>query len=97
MRASTLPEGITTLQAVALLQAAEGLAGEVTAVPTEGELLPDTYHYSWGDLRDRMLARQRRAMADTLNHVEAALTLGKVSARMFTIYRIHRLGSGGIH
>jgi UPF0755 protein len=66
VRRITLPEGITTVQAVALLRAAEGFEGDVAAEPAEGELLPDTYHYSWGDQRERMIARQRRAMTDLL-------------------------------
>jgi UPF0755 protein len=66
VRRLTLAEGITVTQAVALLRAAEGMDGDVAAVPPEGELLPDTYFYSWGDSRDRMLTRQRRAMTDLL-------------------------------
>ena len=66
VRRITLPEGITTAQAVALLRAAEGFEGEIAAAPAEGALLPDTYHYSWGDQRGKMLERQRRAMSDAL-------------------------------
>jgi UPF0755 protein len=66
VRRLTLAEGITVAQAVALLRAAEGMVGDVASVPAEGELLPDTYFYSWGDSRDRMLARQRRAMSELL-------------------------------
>ena len=66
VRRITLPEGITTAQALAVLRAAEGFEGEIASTPAEGELLPDTYHYSWGDVRERMLARQRRAMTDAL-------------------------------
>jgi UPF0755 protein len=66
VRRITLPEGITTAQAVALLRAAEGFEGEIATVPAEGALLPDTYHYSWGDQRGKMLERQRRAMSDAL-------------------------------
>jgi UPF0755 protein len=69
VRRLTLPEGITVTQAVALLRAAEGMEGDVAAVPPEGELLPDTYFYSWGDSRERMLARQRRAMTELLNEL----------------------------
>ena len=66
VRRLTLAEGITVTQALAVLRNAEGLEGDVAAAPAEGELLPDTYFYSWGDSRDRMLARQRRAMTDLL-------------------------------
>lgn len=66
VRRLTLPEGITVVQAVALLRAAEGMEGDVAELPPEGELLPDTYFYSWGDSRERMLARQRRAMTELL-------------------------------
>jgi UPF0755 protein len=66
VRRLTIAEGTTTAQAVSLLRAAEGLEGEIAASPGEGELLPETYFYSWGDSRERLLARQRRAMADAL-------------------------------
>jgi UPF0755 protein len=66
VRRITLAEGITVVQAVALLRGAEGMEGDVASVPAEGELLPDTYFYSWGDSRERMLARQRRAMSELL-------------------------------
>jgi UPF0755 protein len=66
VRRLTLPEGITVAQAVAVLRGAEGMEGDVAAEPAEGELLPDTYFYSWGDSRDRMLTRQRRAMTELL-------------------------------
>ena len=66
IRRLTLPEGITTAQAIALLQSAEGLEGTIDTIPGEGELLPDTYFYSWGDSRQKLLARKRRAMQETL-------------------------------
>lgn len=66
VRRLTLPEGFTTRQAIALLESAEGLHGQIGSIPGEGELLPDTYFYSWGDSRERMLERQRRAMRETL-------------------------------
>jgi UPF0755 protein len=69
VRRLTLPEGITVAQAVGLLRAAEGLEGEVATEPAECTLLPDTYFYSWGDSRERMLTRQRRAMADLLKEL----------------------------
>ena len=69
VRRLTLAEGITVTQAVGVLRAAEGMDGDVTTTPAEGELLPDTYFYHWGDSRERMLARQRRAMTDLLSEL----------------------------
>ena len=61
-RSVTIPEGWTVWQAVQRLNLAEGLEGEITQLPPEGELLPDTYFYQLGegrqDVLDRMLAAQ---------------------------------------
>ena len=43
--ALTLPEGLTSQQAVALIAEAEALQGELAEVPAEGSLLPETYAY----------------------------------------------------
>ncbi len=64
----TLAEGLTSVEVVDLLAAAEGLVGEVSEVPAEGTLLPETYHYSLGDDRaalvDRMEASLEEALAE---------------------------------
>lgn len=66
VRRLTVPEGFTTFQVVALVEGAEGLEGEVGDIPGEGELLPETFFYSWGDTRRQMIARARRAMSEAL-------------------------------
>lgn len=64
----TVPEGLTSAQVVALLRDADGLDGEITAVPDEGTLLPETYHYTFGDdrraLLERMAASMRKAVEE---------------------------------
>ena len=65
-RKLTVPEGLTARQVVALIEQAPGLAGEVEAVPPDGSLLPETYHYSRGDMRAEVLARMRQALDETL-------------------------------
>jgi len=63
----TIPEGLTSQQVVARLKADENLTGDVTEIPPEGSLLPDTYRYSKGmaraDIIERMKADQRRFVA----------------------------------
>jgi len=62
----TLPEGATAVQAVAFIDQAERLSGALAAVPAEGTLLPETYHYTWGETRDGMVARMQKGMRDLL-------------------------------
>ena len=57
----TIPEGLTSGEAMTLLSTAAGLVGEIKAAPAEGEILPETYRYEWGDARDTVLARMRAA------------------------------------
>ena len=71
VRRLTLPEGLTTAEALALIEGTEGLLGEITSPPGEGALLPDTYHFSYGDSREGLVERMRRAMARTLEELWA--------------------------
>lgn len=69
VRRLTLPEGRTVLEAVAQLRATDGLTGEIEELPDEGTLLPETYHFSHGDLRADMLQRMSAAMDSTLGRL----------------------------
>ncbi len=68
-RRLTLPEGLTSFEVVALVQKAEGLEGEVQAVPPEGTLLPETYHYARGETRAEVVARMGRALDQVLDEL----------------------------
>jgi UPF0755 protein len=59
---TTLPEGLTSEQIVDRLKAEQNLSGEVTSVPEEGALLPDTYYFSKGASRNEILDRMRADM-----------------------------------
>ncbi|HEX6102030.1 MAG TPA: endolytic transglycosylase MltG [Alphaproteobacteria bacterium] len=65
-RQVTIPEGLTSAQVVELLAAADGLAGEVAAVPPEGSLLPETYSFTLGDSREALIQRMRTGMEAAL-------------------------------
>lgn len=62
----TVPEGLTSIEIVALLAAAEPLAGEISTVPPDGALLPETYHFHRGDSRESVLERMRQSMDQAL-------------------------------
>ena len=65
----TVPEGLTSVEIVALLEAAEPLEGEIGEVPPEGALLPETYHFHRGDSRAEVLSRMQQSMAAALDEI----------------------------
>ena len=71
VRRLTIVEGLTVADVVRQLLATEGLFGEVGAVPDEGSLLPETYHFSFGDSRDAVIARMTSAMTDAVDELWA--------------------------
>ena len=62
----TIPEGLTSAEVVALIDAEPALAGTIDAEPPEGTLLPDTYFFVLGNTRQEMLSRMHRAMEKAL-------------------------------
>ena len=70
-RRLTIPEGLHASQILALAEHAEGLTGTLPSLE-EGEALPDTYAYQWGDGRAALLGRAERAMQVALAEAWAA-------------------------
>lgn len=68
VRRLTIAEGLTSAQAVHQLAATDGLTGSF-AVPREGSLLPETYHFSYGDSRASILLRMADDMTATLDRL----------------------------
>jgi UPF0755 protein len=62
----TIREGLTSAELVALVRDAPLLTGDVTATPSEGALLPETYVYSRGDTRQSVIERMEQAMQEAL-------------------------------
>jgi len=69
VRRFTVPEGLTSAQVLALLDKEPALTGQVTNVPKDGTLLPETYHYAYGDGRAALIERMRTAMTQALAEV----------------------------
>lgn len=72
----TIAEGLTVRQALDLVRQAEFLSGDVTRLPPEGSLLPDTWHLSRDDSRDELVARMERRMRETLDSLWAGRSEG---------------------
>lgn len=65
----TVPEGLTSQQIVERLKGEENLTGDVTQVPLEGSLLPETYSIEKGMSRQDLLVRMQakhRQVAQTV-------------------------------
>lgn len=62
----TVPEGLTSAQILSLLDKEPVLAGNMPQRPKDGSLLPETYHYSYGDTREQMVERMQHAMTQVL-------------------------------
>jgi UPF0755 protein len=67
----TIPEGLTSEQAVARLLDTEALAGPIKQIPREGTLLPDTYKFTRGMTREQMISRMQREAKRVLTDVWA--------------------------
>lgn len=65
-RTLTIPEGLTSREIVALVRVTEAMTGEIETVPPEGTLLPETYHYRYGDSRPTLIERMRTSMDELL-------------------------------
>ena len=68
----TLPEGWTSAQIAEVIATDDVLAGELAAVPPEGSLLPETYHFERNEDRNVLVARMAAAMDSTLAELWAA-------------------------
>ncbi len=66
IRKFTLAEGLTVREARALLEKDPSLSGELPADIPEGSLLPETYHYSYGDARADIVERMRVSLRQVL-------------------------------
>ncbi len=59
--AITIPEGLSSQQIVERIKTNPILVGEITEVPEEGALLPETYKFTRGTTRQQVLDRLRKA------------------------------------
>ncbi len=70
VRRLTIAEGLTSVQVFDQLVATNGLE-ETFDVPEEGSILPETYHFSYGDTRTNIVQRMTMAMDEALSSLWA--------------------------
>jgi UPF0755 protein len=68
-RSVTIPEGKTSEEVVAILMGNEFLSGDIKDIPREGTLLPDTYKFTRGDQRSKILSWMAEAQRAALNDI----------------------------
>ena len=69
VRRMTFAEGLTSAEIIAQLEASTSFSGDITEEAPEGALMPDTYHYGFGDPRDSILVRMRDGMTRLLDEL----------------------------
>jgi UPF0755 protein len=62
----TIPEGWNMREIRAAIMADNVLEGDITRPIPEGSILPETYHYTYGDTRDGVVARMQAALEKAL-------------------------------
>ena len=66
VRSVTIPEGKALFEIKKIIADNPYLTGEVTLSLKEGEILPETYHFTRGEQRDAILEKARQAMKKIL-------------------------------
>ena len=66
-----IKEGLTTQQVVELLRESELLTGDITNIPAEGTILPETYKFSRGMSRQQLLDRMVQDQARVVREIWA--------------------------
>ena len=72
LHALTVPEGLSSKQIVALINANEVLTGTSEDIPREGSLLPETYKFTRGSSRAELLRRMRADLNSALEEAWAS-------------------------
>jgi UPF0755 protein len=67
--AFTIPEGLTSEQIVTRLAEVDFLAGNIKEIPKEGTLLPDTYNFPRGAMREQVIQRMQQAHKRVLQEI----------------------------
>jgi len=76
IRRVTIAEGLSSSEVVAVLRNTKGLTGRLSPGQAEGSLLPETYHFSFGDTRAALIERMQVAQQKLLSDLWAKRSEG---------------------
>lgn len=62
-----IPEGLMIVEIMKLIENETRLAGKINENIPEGYLLPSTYHYSYGDKKEKIIDIMRKEMSNTID------------------------------
>lgn len=65
----TIPEGLRSGEIIDRIDLVDGLSGEITDIPQDGTLLPETYQFSYGDTKQSIVERMRAAHDDMVSQL----------------------------
>jgi UPF0755 protein len=71
LHAVTFPEGLTSQKIVERLRADPILTGDITTIPPDGTLMPDTYKFTRGATRQQMLDQMQRVQSRIVQEIWA--------------------------
>ena len=69
LHAITIPEGLTSEQVVERLRDSDVLLGDITDVPKEGSLMPETYKVARGDIRADIIKKMQDAQKRAVDQI----------------------------
>ena len=67
-RKITLPEGLTSAQMLKIIDDEKFLTGEITVDVKDGEMMPDTYSFMYGDTKDSLILQTKKSMSLALEN-----------------------------
>ena len=68
-RSFTIPEGKTSFEIVEILKKVPNLNGEISDIPAEGSMLPETYFYQSGESREGKIKLMQNKMKKTIDEL----------------------------
>ena len=68
MRSITIIEGQTIDKIIDKIDMTSGLKGNIINFPKEGEIFPNTYYFSWGETKQKILDLMKSSMKEAINN-----------------------------